>query len=48
MPEARAFHGFQIAMQEIHSETYSLLIDQDIDDHSEKATTNDAPHAEVV
>ena len=28
MPEARAFYGFQIAMENIHSETYSLLIDQ--------------------
>ena len=25
--EARAFYGFQIAMENIHSETYSLLID---------------------
>ena len=48
MPEARAFYGFQIAMENIHSETYSLLIDQYIDDHAEKATANDAPHAEVV
>merc|ERR1719424_331978 len=28
LPEARAFYGFQIAMENIHSETYSLLIDQ--------------------
>eukprot|EP00397_Hematodinium_sp_SG-2012_P014586 GEMP01014831.1.p1 GENE.GEMP01014831.1~~GEMP01014831.1.p1 ORF type:complete len:493 (+),score=129.54 GEMP01014831.1:184-1662(+) len=27
-PEARAFYGFQMAMENIHSETYSLLIDQ--------------------
>eukprot|EP01091_Cochliopodium_minus_P010288 TRINITY_DN268_c0_g1_i1.p1 TRINITY_DN268_c0_g1~~TRINITY_DN268_c0_g1_i1.p1 ORF type:complete len:340 (+),score=85.41 TRINITY_DN268_c0_g1_i1:711-1730(+) len=26
LPEARAFYGFQIAMENIHSETYSLLI----------------------
>ncbi len=26
-PEARAFYGFQIAMENIHSEMYSLLID---------------------
>lgn len=26
-PEARSFYGFQIAMENIHSETYSLLID---------------------
>ena len=27
IPEARAFYGFQIAMENIHSEVYSLLID---------------------
>jgi len=27
-PEARSFYGFQIAMENIHSETYSLLIDR--------------------
>lgn len=27
VPEARAFYGFQMAMENIHSETYSLLID---------------------
>lgn len=27
IPEARCFYGFQIAMENIHSETYSLLID---------------------
>lgn len=27
LPEARCFYGFQIAMENIHSETYSLLID---------------------
>ena len=26
LPEARCFYGFQIAMENIHSETYSLLI----------------------
>merc|ERR1740138_93704 len=31
-PEARAFYGFQIAMENIHSETYSLLIEQYIRD----------------
>merc|ERR1712118_565531 len=30
--EARAFYGFQIAMENIHSETYSLLIEQYIKD----------------
>lgn len=28
LPEARAFYAFQIAMENVHSETYSLLIDQ--------------------
>ncbi|CAD7959073.1 unnamed protein product [Amoebophrya sp. A120] len=28
LPEARAFYGFQAGMENIHSETYSLLIDQ--------------------
>jgi ribonucleoside-diphosphate reductase subunit M2 len=36
IPEARAFYGFQIAMENIHSETYSLLIDQYIKDPAEK------------
>ena len=27
IPEARCFYGFQMAMENIHSETYSLLID---------------------
>jgi ribonucleotide reductase beta subunit family protein with ferritin-like domain len=36
LPEARAFYGFQIAMENIHSETYSLLIDTYIKDDSEK------------
>jgi ribonucleoside-diphosphate reductase subunit M2 len=34
--EARAFYGFQIAMENIHSETYSLLIDTYIRDKEEK------------
>ena len=34
--EARAFYGFQIAMENIHSETYSLLIDTYIKDPQEK------------
>ena len=35
-PEARFFYGFQIMMENIHSETYSLLIDTCIKDNSEK------------
>jgi ribonucleoside-diphosphate reductase subunit M2 len=34
--EARAFYGFQIAMENIHSETYSLLIETYIKDKDEK------------
>lgn len=34
--EARAFYGFQIAMENIHSETYSLLIETYINDKMEK------------
>jgi len=34
--EARAFYGFQIAMENIHSEMYSLLIDTYIRDSVEK------------
>mmetsp|Transcript_30652 Transcript_30652/g.74026 ORF Transcript_30652/g.74026 Transcript_30652/m.74026 type:complete len:410 (-) Transcript_30652:192-1421(-) len=35
-PEARCFYGFQIAVENIHSETYSLLIDTYIKDSAEK------------
>ena len=38
LSEARAFYGFQIAMENIHSETYSLLIDTYIKDREEKLT----------
>ncbi|MBB78662.1 MAG: ribonucleoside-diphosphate reductase [Crocinitomicaceae bacterium] len=34
--EAKFFYGFQIAIENIHSETYSLLIDTYIKDKSEK------------
>jgi ribonucleoside-diphosphate reductase subunit M2 len=34
--EARAFYGFQIAMENIHSETYSLLIETYIKEKEEK------------
>lgn len=34
--EARAFYGFQIAMENIHSEVYSLLIDTYVTDEKEK------------
>ena len=35
-PEARCFYGFQIAMENIHSEVYSLLIDTYVKDAAEK------------
>lgn len=35
-PEVRCFYGFQMAMENIHSETYSLLIDTYIQDTAEK------------
>ena len=35
-PEAKFFYGFQIMMENIHSETYSLLIDTYISDPKEK------------
>ena len=35
-PEARAFYGFQIMMENVHAETYSLLIDTYIKDTKEK------------
>merc|ERR1712141_332128 len=44
IPEARAFNGFQIAMENIHSETYSLLIEQYIRDPAEKEKVFDAIH----
>ncbi|MHB1921618.1 MAG: ribonucleoside-diphosphate reductase small subunit [Chitinophagaceae bacterium] len=36
VPEARCFYGFQIMMENIHSETYALLIDTYIKDPVEK------------
>ena len=35
-PEARCFYGFQTMMENIHAETYSLLIDTYIKDEKEK------------
>ncbi|EJW01856.1 hypothetical protein EDEG_03668 [Edhazardia aedis USNM 41457] len=36
VPEARCFYGFQIAIENIHSEMYSLLLDTLIRDSNEK------------
>jgi ribonucleoside-diphosphate reductase beta chain len=38
IPEARCFYGFQVAMENIHAETYSLLIDTYISDPTEKSS----------
>lgn len=35
-PEARCFYGFQIAMENIHSETYSQMIETYVRDEAEK------------
>ena len=36
VPEARCFYGFQIAIENIHSEVYSLLIDSYVKEEAEK------------
>lgn len=36
LPEARCFYGFQIAMEAVHQETYSLLIETYIRDPAER------------
>merc|ERR1712112_438521 len=36
VPEARCFYGFQIAIENIHSEMYSLLIDTYVKDREER------------
>ena len=40
-PEAKFFYGFQIMMENIHSETYSLLIDT----YKDEAEKNQLFHA---
>ncbi len=42
VPEVRAFYGFQVAMENIHSEMYSLLIDTYVRDTKEKMRLFDA------
>lgn len=44
IPEARCFYGFQIAIENIHSETYSLLIDTYIKDATERTRLFNAIH----
>jgi len=43
-PEARAFYGFQIAIENVHSEMYSLLLEAYIKDPTERARLLDAVH----
>ncbi|RPB05518.1 hypothetical protein L873DRAFT_1785693 [Choiromyces venosus 120613-1] len=42
IPEARCFYGFQIMMENVHSETYSLLIDTYIKDPKQRTYLFDA------
>jgi len=44
LPEARCFYAFQGAMENIHSETYSLLIDTYVQDPVEKTSLFEAMH----
>ena len=44
LAEARAFYGFQIAMENIHSECYSLLIDTYVKDEEERGRLFNAIH----
>ncbi len=44
VPEAKFFYGFQIAIESIHSEAYSLLIDTYIKDRQEKEHLLNAIH----
>jgi hypothetical protein len=36
IPEVRAFYGFQIAIENVHSEMYSLLLDHYVKDADER------------
>lgn len=42
VPEARSFFGIQIAMENVHQETYAILVDTLIDDEQQKAKLFDA------
>ena len=42
VPEGRCFYGFQIMMENIHSETYSLLINTCIKEPAERTYLFDA------
>jgi ribonucleotide reductase beta subunit family protein with ferritin-like domain len=36
VPEVRAFYGFQIAIENVHSEMYSLLLDHYVKDGEQR------------
>ena len=42
VPEARAFYTFQEAIESVHSETYSLLLDKYIESNTEKSKLQNA------
>lgn len=42
VPEAKAFYGFQIAMEQVHQEMYSLMLDTFVKDPAEKSRLFDA------
>jgi ribonucleoside-diphosphate reductase subunit M2 len=42
IPEARCFYGFQIMIENIHAETYSLLIDTYIKEPKQRTYLFDA------
>ena len=42
IPEARAFYSFQEAIESVHSETYSILLDKYIEDTKEKQRLQNA------
>ncbi|KAG2452500.1 hypothetical protein HYH02_002739 [Chlamydomonas schloesseri] len=44
VPEARAFYGFQIAMENVHSEMYSVLLDHYVREPEERKQLFDAIH----
>lgn len=44
LPEARAFYSYQIFIEQVHSETYSLLIDTYAEDEEEKRVLFEAAH----
>ncbi len=49
VPEVRAFYRFQLAMENIHSEMYSLLLETYVQDSSERLKLLDAiNHVPVI